>query len=91
MAAASGEPLDYRRLSHLTGCQFADSQCGFHLCKLEVWATLPITSRHFEIESELLIQFARAGHAIHFVPLQVIYKEEHSKINPFSDSIRWLC
>ena len=76
-------------ISQLAGCPLADSQCGFRLLNLSVWARLPIESRHFEIESELLIQFARAGQSIRFVPIEVIYKEEQSKIQPVRDTLRW--
>jgi glycosyltransferase involved in cell wall biosynthesis len=79
-----------RRLSHLSGRHLPDSQCGFRLIRLDTWAALPIHSRHFEIESELLLQFARAGQRIDFVPISVIYRNERSKIHPVKDSIRWL-
>ncbi len=78
-----------RLISNLAGCPLADSQCGFRLLDLSVWAGLPIASRHFEIESELLVQFARAGQTIRFVPIEVIYKEEQSKIQPIRDTLRW--
>jgi hypothetical protein len=57
---------------------------------LRAWARLPIRSTHFEIESEVLLEFAQARLKIEFVPIQVIYKEERSKINPFKDTVRWL-
>lgn len=76
-------------IAQLAGCPLADSQCGFRLLNLAVWAKLPMASRHFEIESELLVQFARAGASIRFVPIEVIYKEEQSKIHPVRDTLRW--
>ena len=79
-----------RRLSNLTGRLLPDSQCGFRLIDLEDWARLPIQARYFEIESEVLFLFANAGLTIEFVPVQVIYKEEKSKIHPLHDSVRWL-
>ena len=78
-----------RLIAQLAGCPLADSQCGFRLLNLAVWARLPMASRHFEIESELLVQFARAGQPIRFVPIEVIYKEEQSKIHPVRDTLRW--
>ena len=77
-------------ISRLAGRDLPDSQCGFRLMNLEDWARLPIVSNHFEIESEMLYQFARAGLSIEFVPIQVIYKKELSKIHPWRDTIRWL-
>jgi hypothetical protein len=53
------------------------------------WEALLVKAAHFEIESEILIEFARAGHRIGFVPIQVIYKDERSKISPLRDTLRW--
>lgn len=58
--------------------------------QLEAWSSLPIATTHFEIESEVLFLFATAGLPIEFVPIQVIYKQEQSKIHPWRDSLRWL-
>jgi glycosyltransferase involved in cell wall biosynthesis len=78
-----------RRLSQIAGCPLPDTQCGFRLMNLEAWAGLTIQSSHFEIESELLLAFAAAGHKIVFVPIQVIYQNEESKIRPLQDTWRW--
>src|ERR1043166_2654612 len=79
-----------RRLERLAECALPDSQCGFRLMDLGAWSKLTLETRHFEIESELLLAFAEAGHRIEFVPIQVIYKNEASKIHPLRDSARWL-
>lgn len=79
-----------RQLSALAGQPLPDSQCGFRLMKLEDSTRLPILTRHFEIESEVLLAFAKAGLMIEFVPIQVIYKTEQSKIHPWRDTMRWL-
>jgi hypothetical protein len=49
-----------------------------------------LQTAHFEIESELLLAFLSARQRIEFVPIQVVYKEESSKIRPIVDSWRWL-
>lgn len=77
------------RISKLTGLPLSDSQCGFRLMNLVVWSALPLAATHFEVESEVLLQFALAGRRIKFVPIQVIYKGEQSKIHPVRDTIRW--
>ena len=77
------------QLSKLTGKILPDSQCGFRLMNLAEWSRLPLAATHFEVESEVLFQFARAGLRIEFVPIQVIYKEERSKIHPVRDTLRW--
>ena len=78
-----------RQLSRVAETALPDTQCGFRLMNLSDWAALPVKASHFEIESEILIEFARAGHRIGFVPIQVIYSDERSKINPLRDTIRW--
>jgi glycosyltransferase involved in cell wall biosynthesis len=78
------------QLSKLTGRYLPDSQCGFRLINLADWARLPVGSAHFEIESDIIFQFALAGLAIDFVPIQVIYKTEQSKIHPWHDTVRWI-
>jgi glycosyltransferase involved in cell wall biosynthesis len=79
-----------RHLSSLSGQVLPDSQCGFRLMNLEHWAKLPLQASHFEIESEVLLLFARAGLRIEFVPIKVIYHHERTKINPWRDTIRWM-
>ena len=78
------------RISRLAGKPLPDSQCGFRLMSLNAWAGLATSGAHFEVESEVLLQFARAGLRIEFVPIQVIYKTERSKIHPVLDTLRWL-
>jgi glycosyltransferase involved in cell wall biosynthesis len=78
-----------RRLSKLAGRPLPDTQCGFRLMKLEPWSRLPLRTTHFEIESEALLEFIAAGHAVEFSPVRVIYKTEQSKIHPVRDTIRW--
>ena len=77
------------RISRLAGVPLPDSQCGFRLMNLETWATLPVNAAHFEIESDVLLAFATQRRAIEFVPIQVIYKNEQSKIHPIRDTVRW--
>jgi glycosyltransferase involved in cell wall biosynthesis len=78
-----------RRLSSLAGQSLLDSQCGFRLLDLKAWSAIATSTTRFEIESELTLAFARAGHRIEFVPIRVIYKQEQSKIQPVRDTIRW--
>jgi len=78
-----------RRLSRLAGRALPDTQCGFRLLRLDAWSRLLIATRHFEIESEMLLAFIGAGHSVEFVPIRVIYKAEQSKIHPWRDTLRW--
>lgn len=77
------------KLSRLAGCALPDTQCGYRLMDLNAWSALNLRTAHFEFESELLIAMARAGFHIKFVPIQVIYGDERSKIHPLRDTWRW--
>lgn len=66
-----------------------DSQCGFRYIGASVLRSVDLTSTEFEIETEVLIKSARKGFRIHAVPVQTIYRDEISKINPFSDTVRF--
>lgn len=77
------------RLSNLCGRPLADSQCGFRLVRLCQWAELPLRTSHFEVESELLVEFVRAGRVVEFVPVQALYRAGSSKIAPVVDTWRW--
>lgn len=77
------------RLSELAGVPLPDSQCGYRLAHLPTLLSLELHARHFEIESEMVLAFARAGHAPVFVPVQVRYGAERSKISPWRDTRRW--
>ncbi|HVY70180.1 MAG TPA: glycosyltransferase family 2 protein [Verrucomicrobiae bacterium] len=78
-----------RRLSRAAGLELPDSQCGFRLMRLDAWEPLLLEAEHYDIESDQLLAFARAGHRVEFVPIQVIYRTERSKIHPVRDTLRW--
>lgn len=78
-----------RRLSRHAGRRLPDTQCGFRLVHLETWATLPLNTERFEIESEMLMAFLAAGCPVGFVPIRVIGRGRRSRIHPVTDSLRW--
>jgi glycosyltransferase involved in cell wall biosynthesis len=78
-----------RRLSERAGQLLLDSQCGFRLIDLKVWAGMPLETDHFELESEMLLAFVRAGYRVEFVPIQVVGRGQSSHIHPVADSWRW--
>ena len=78
-----------RKLSAVAGMDLPDSQCGFRLMRLDAWRTLSLKTEHFEVESEVLLGFVQRHYAVRFVPIQVIYKNEQSKIHPVRDTVRW--
>jgi glycosyltransferase involved in cell wall biosynthesis len=77
------------RLSRRLGVALPDTQCGFRLVHLASWSKLDLATCRFEIESEMLAAFVKADYPVKFVPIQVIYNNEASKINPIMDTIRW--
>lgn len=79
-----------KRISRMTGAILPDSQCGFRLAHLETLSKLAIRTNRFEIESAMLAAFCRAGLRIEFVPVQTLYGAGGSKINPLTDTVRWL-
>jgi glycosyltransferase involved in cell wall biosynthesis len=73
-------------------CKFPipDSQCGFRLARKELLPVLMAPSNRFEFESESIILAARRGFRLGFVPIRTIYTDQHSKIRPLRDTIRYL-
>ncbi len=68
-----------------------DTQCGYRLIHRRVLAAMPLLkSKKFEIESELVIEAARAGFKIISIPIHSIYQGQESQIKPLRDTIRFL-
>ena len=67
-----------------------DSQCGFRLARKELLPVLMAPSNRFEFESESIILAARHGFRLGFVPIRIIYTDQHSKIRPLRDTMRYL-
>jgi len=76
-------------LSKKCGQKVPDTQCGFRLIKREVLESVTIDTSHFEIESELILKAARQGFRLESIPIKSVYGREHSKINPFIDTLRF--
>jgi len=66
-----------------------DSQCGFRLARRDLQPVLMAPSNRFEFESESLILAARRGVRLNFVPIRTIYTDQHSKIQPLRDTMRY--
>jgi len=67
-----------------------DSQSGYRLIKNDLLKKLKFSSNRYEIESEMLIQAARAGVKIDTVPIKSIYSGHKSSINPLVDTFRFI-
>ncbi len=66
-----------------------DTQNGFRLIKREVIEKIRLCTSHFETESELLIKCGWRGYRISSVKISTVYASEKSKINPYTDTMRF--
>jgi glycosyltransferase involved in cell wall biosynthesis len=78
-----------RRVSELARCRIPDALCGYRLVHLPTLQSLQLTSRRYEIESDMTVAFGRAGFSIASVPIGSRYRSEQSKISPLWDTLRW--
>jgi glycosyltransferase involved in cell wall biosynthesis len=73
-----------------TGVVMKDSQSGFRWISREVLSAITIESDGYEAETELLIQAARKGFTIDFVPIATIYGNEKSHMTHWQTTRRFL-
>ena len=78
-----------RKLSQRAGQILPDTQSGFRVIHLPTWSTLPLSTKRFEVESEMLMAFVAADCPVAFVPVQVIPPGRSSHIRPVTDTLRW--
>ena len=76
-------------LSRRMGQRVPDTQVGYRLYRCDVIPRVPEESGRFAAESEILLLLAEKGITLGAVPIQVIYRDEKSKINPFKDTVRF--
>lgn len=76
-------------LSRLIGQTVPDTQCGYRAYRADTLPYLFGGSAHYEAESESLVKLGWAGFRIESVPVQTIYGEKSSKINPVADTYRF--
>ena len=76
-------------ISLACGQSIADTQCGYRYIHCDILKQLNLTSRDFEIETEILMKACQKGFNVRNVPIKTIYRDEESKINPFKDTIRF--
>ncbi len=70
--------------------RIADTQCGFRFVTTKVLKAIELQSNDYEIETEILIKASRKGFRIASVPIESIYGDEVSKINPLKDTVRFI-
>ncbi|MFH1837354.1 MAG: glycosyltransferase family 2 protein [Candidatus Omnitrophota bacterium] len=67
-----------------------DTQCGYRIIKVSSLEKLELTSKKYDIDSELLMRAADKKMIIKSVPVQTVYGEEISKIKPIRDTLKFL-
>jgi len=77
-------------LSREMGQRVPDTQNGYRLYRCDVLDSVQVSSARFAAESEILLELAARGVHMGSVPIQVIYRDEKSKISPLRDAIRFL-
>lgn len=78
-------------LSRFARQEIPDSQNGYRLISTRVLREVPLTTSHFETESELLLGAARRGFRIATVPVRTIYRRGgKSHIRKVPDTWRFL-
>ncbi len=76
--------------SLLAGQKIPDSQSGYRLVKSKVLKAITLTSRRYDIESELLIKAGKRGFGIKSIPIKTIYRQEISHFHKFWDTLRFI-
>ncbi len=69
--------------------KISDTQCGYRYISCDVLRKIDLLCCSFEIETEILIKASKKGFKFYSVPIQTIYRDEKSQINPFKDTIRF--
>jgi len=70
--------------------RISDSQSGYRLVKSGVLKKITLTSRRYDIESEMLIKAGKRGFGIKSIPIKTIYRQEISHFRKFWDTLRFI-
>lgn len=68
----------------------SDTQCGYRYISAEVLRSLQLKTDSYEVETEVLMRSAKSDFPIYSVPIQTIYGQEKSYINPVKDTWNFL-
>ncbi|MBD3367882.1 MAG: glycosyltransferase [Candidatus Eisenbacteria bacterium] len=79
-----------RIVSLLAGQTIPDSQSGYRIHRTVLLRDMPLVSSRYDLESEILIRAGRRGHSIGWIPIESIYEDSESHINPFVDTFRFI-
>ena len=84
----------FNRLSSLlvtlaAGQRIIDSQSGFRLCDPRLLLRLPFSGCRYDLETEMCVLAARAGHRVVETPITAIYNDKKSGVHPVYDTLRF--
>lgn len=77
-------------LGAVSGARVPDSQCGYRALTRVCAQRLKLRTAHFEIESEMILEAARAGLRVASVPIRCLYAGQSSHIRPIRDTRRFV-
>lgn len=77
-------------LSILSGKTIHDSQSGYRWISKDVLRKIKLSSRRYDLESEILVKAGRANFKIGEVEISTIYEKSKSFINPLIDTGRFI-
>jgi glycosyltransferase involved in cell wall biosynthesis len=78
-------------LSRLLHLNIEDSQSGYRLISAALLKQVNLRSARYQLETEIIIKAVRAGFAIDFVPIKVIYGAHFpTSIHGWADTFRWI-
>ena len=72
----------------MTGWDVEDSQSGYRLVSAALLRRMPLASRGYAVESEMLIKAANRGARFAQVPIRTIYEGGPSHYRPVLDTVR---
>jgi glycosyltransferase involved in cell wall biosynthesis len=79
-----------RVISRLARQDIPDSQSGYRIIRTTVLEGMELVTRCYDTESEILIRAGRRGFRIGSIPIESIYTDGISHINPVIDTLRFL-
>ena len=77
-------------ISFVARQRIPDTQCGYRALTRETLKSISLSTRRFEIESEILMVAARRSLKIKSIPIHSVYRDETSHIRPLADTLRFL-
>ena len=77
-------------ISRVCKQKIIDTQCGYRYISCDILREIHLTSRDFEIETEILIKACKQNFKVYNVPIKTIYCGEKSQINPVKDTVRFI-